>query len=142
MMLLLKNWEISRDFQLLPEQFQLENGVTVRVYRRMRPSAIATAIKTLDAMQKQIAEKPGTQLDWISLNQSVYTSPNYSVSKASNHLYNIVTHPIKNTKQIDTSFLYLGSLSEQVKITGNLNLPNKQCGWETTHLISKVRNVL
>ncbi|MGB7712212.1 MAG: hypothetical protein WBL95_22210 [Microcoleus sp.] len=122
-----QNWEISRDFQLLPEQFQLENGVIVRVYRRMRPSAIATAIKTLDAMQKQIAEKPGTQLDWISLNQSVYTSPNYSVSKASNHLYNIVTHPIKNTKQIDTSFLYLGSLSEKVKITGNLNLPNKQC---------------
>jgi len=122
-----QNWEISRDFQLLPEQFQLENGVTVRVYRRMRPSAIATAIKTLDAMQKQIGDKPGTQLDWISLNQSVYTSPNYSVSKASNHLYNIVTHPIKNTKQIDTSFLYLGSLSEKVKITGNLNLPNKQC---------------
>ena len=122
-----QNWEISRDFQLLPEQFQLENGVIVKVYRRMRPSAIGTAIKTLDAMQKQIGEKPGTQLDWISLNQSIYTSANYSVTKESNSLYNIVTHSIKNTKQIDTSFLYLGSLSEKNQISGKLNLPNKQC---------------
>lgn len=122
-----QNWEIARDFQQLPEQFQLENGVTVRVYRRIRPTSIATAIKTLDAMQRQIGEVPGTQLDWISLNQSVYTSANYSVSRQSNNLYNIVTHPIKNTQQLDTSFLYLGSISEQTKISGQLNLPNKQC---------------
>jgi hypothetical protein len=122
-----QNWEISRDFQLLPEQFRLENGVIVRVYQRMRPSAIATAVKTLHAMQQQIGEKPGTQLDWISLNQSVHTSANYSVTKESDHLYNIVTHPIKNTKQLDTSFLYLGSLSEKNLISGTLNLPNKQC---------------
>ncbi len=122
-----QNWEISQDFQLLPEQFQLENGVIVRVYRRMRPSAIATAIKTLHAMQQQIAEKPGTQLDWISLNQSVYTSSNYPVTKESDNIYNIVTHPIKNTKQLDPSFLYLGSLYEKNQISGKLNLPNKQC---------------
>ncbi|XZO02739.1 MAG: hypothetical protein ACM65L_02810 [Microcoleus sp.] len=122
-----QNWEISRDFELLPEQFQLENGVIVRVYRRMRPSAIATAIKTLHAMQQQIGEKPGTQLDWIGLNQSVYTSPNYSVTKEAHNLYHIVTHPIKNSQQIDTSFLYLGSLSAKNTILGKLNLPNKQC---------------
>ncbi|MEZ2235396.1 hypothetical protein [Microcoleus sp.] len=122
-----QNWEISRDFELLPEQFQLENGVLVRVYRRMRPSAIGTAIKTLHAMQQQIGEKPGTQLDWISLNQSVYTSPNYSVTKEAHNLYHIVTHPIKNSQQIDTSFLYLGSLSAKNTILGQLNLPNKQC---------------
>jgi hypothetical protein len=122
-----QNWEIARDFQPLPEQFNLENGVIVRVYRRIRPTAIGTAVKTLDAMQQQIGEVPGTQLDWISLNQSVYTSANYSVSRSANHLYNIVTHPIKNSKQLDTSFLYLGSLSEQVQITGKLSLLNKQC---------------
>jgi hypothetical protein len=122
-----QNWEIAGDFQKLPEQFKLENGVIVRVYRRIRPSAIATAVKTLDAMQKQIGDKPGTQLDWISLNQSVYTSANYSVSRQSNNLYNIVTQPIKNSKQLDTLFLYLGWLSEHIKITGKLNVPNKQC---------------
>ncbi|MEG3843686.1 hypothetical protein [Microcoleus sp. herbarium14] len=122
-----QNWDISRDFQLLPEQFKLENGVTVSVYRRMRPTSIPTAVKTLDAMQRQIVEIPGTQLDWISLNQSVYTSANYSVTRKSNYLYTIVTHTIKNTKQLDTSFLYLGSLSEKVKITGKLYFQNKQC---------------
>ena len=122
-----QSWEISRDFQQLPEQFQLENGVTVRVYQRIRPTAIPTAVKTLDAMQKQIGEKPGTQLDWISLNQSIYTSANYSVSRESDNQYQIVTHPIKNSQKLDTSFLYLGSISDKAQVMGKLNLPNKQC---------------
>jgi hypothetical protein len=122
-----QNWEIARDFQLLPEQFKLANNVTVRVYRRMRPTDTATAVRTLDAMQRQIVDRPGTQLDWISLHQSIYTSANYSVSQESDNLYNIVTHPIKNSKKLDTSFLYLGSISDKAKVTGKLNLPNKQC---------------
>lgn len=122
-----QNWEIARDFQLLPEQFNLENGVTVSVYRRMRPTDTATAVRTLEAMQRQIVDRPGTQLDWISLHQSIYTSANYSVSKKSDNLYNIVTHPINNSKKLDTSFLYLGSISDKVKVTGKLNLPNQLC---------------
>jgi hypothetical protein len=122
-----QNWEIARDFQLLPEQFKLENGVTLSVYRRMRPTDTATAVRTLDAMQRQIVDRPGTQLDWISLHQSIYTSANYSVSQESDNLYNIVTHRIKNSKKLDTSFLYLGSISDKAKVTGKLNLPNKQC---------------
>ncbi|HSF76816.1 MAG TPA: hypothetical protein VLA84_23690, partial [Microcoleus sp.] len=70
----IQNWEIARDFQLLPEQFKLENRVTVSVYRRMRPTDTATAVRTLEAMQRQIVDRPGTQLDWISLHQSIYTS--------------------------------------------------------------------
>jgi hypothetical protein len=122
-----QNWEIARDFQLLPEQFKLEKGVTVSVYRRMWPTDTATAVRTLDAMQQQIVDRPGTQLDWISLHQSIYTSANYSVSQESDNLYNIVTHRIKNSKKLDTSFLYLGSISDKAKVTGKLNLPNKQC---------------
>jgi hypothetical protein len=122
-----QNWEIARDFQLLPEQFKLENGVTVSVYRRMRPTDTGTAVRTLYAMQQQIVDRPGTQLDWISLRQSIYTSANYSVSQESDNLYKIVTHPIKNSTKLDTSFLYLGSISDKVKVTGKLNLPNKQC---------------
>jgi hypothetical protein len=122
-----QNWEIARDFQLLPEQFKLENGVTVSVYRRMRQTDTATAVRTLDAMQRQIVDRPGTQLDWISLHQSIYTSANYSVSQESDNLYNIVTYPIKNSKKLDTSFLYLGSISDKAKVTGKLNLRNKQC---------------
>ena len=122
-----QNWEIARDFQLLPEQFKLENGVTVSVYWRMRPTDTATAVRTLDAMQRQIVDRPGTQLDWISLHQSIYTSANYSVRQESDNLYNIVTHSLKNSKKLDTSFLYLGSISDKAKVTGKLNLPNKQC---------------
>jgi hypothetical protein len=122
-----QNWEISRDFQLLPEQFKLENNVTVSVYRRRRPTSIPTAVRTLERMQRQIVDRPGTQLDWISLQQSVYTSANYSVSRKSGNVYKIVTHPIKNSKQLDTSFLYLSAISDKAQVTGKLNLLNSQC---------------
>ncbi len=122
-----QNWEISRDFQLLPPQFNLENDVTVSVYQRVRPTSIPTAVRTLERMQREIVDRPGTQLDWISLQQSVYTSANYSVSLKSDNLYKIVTHPIKKSNKLATSFLYLGSLSDKVQVTGKLNLPNKQC---------------
>jgi hypothetical protein len=122
-----QNWEIARDFQLLPEQFKLENEVTVSIYRRIRPTSIEVAVKTLAAMQRQIVDRPGTQLDWISLQQSVYTSPNYAVDRAADNLYNIVTEPIKNSKQLATSFLYLGTISGKVRVTGKLNLLNQQC---------------
>jgi hypothetical protein len=112
---------------LLPEQFKLENEVTVSIYRRIRPTSIEVAVKTLAAMQRQIVDRPGTQLDWISLQQSVYTSPNYAVDRAADNLYNIVTEPIKNSKQLATSFLYLGAISEKVRVTGKLNLLNQQC---------------
>ncbi|MBE9186879.1 hypothetical protein IQ270_20005 [Microcoleus sp. LEGE 07076] len=122
-----QNWEISRDFQLLPEQFKLESGVTVRVYQRIRPTDPATAVRTLYAMQQQIVDRPGGQLDWISLRQSIYTSANYSVSRESNNLYKIVTHSIKNSHKLDTSFLYLGAISDKAQVTGKLTLANKQC---------------
>ncbi|NJR22757.1 MAG: hypothetical protein HC786_11625 [Richelia sp. CSU_2_1] len=122
-----QNWEIAWDFQLLPEQFKLENNVTVSIYRRIRPTSIEVAVKTLAAMQRQIVDRPGTQLDWISLQQSVYTSQNYSVIRAADNLYNIVTEPIKNSKQLATSFLYLGAISEKARVTGKLNLPNQEC---------------
>ena len=131
-----QNWEISQDFQQLPQQFQLENSVSVTVYRRIRATSIPTAVKTLDAMQKQIGEKPGTQLDWISLNQSIYTSPNYSVSRESDNLYKIVTHPIKNSNKLDTSFLYLGAISDKAQVTSKLNLPNKKCPGVSLRLTS------
>ena len=78
-------------------------------------------------MQRQIVDRPGTQLDWISLEQSVYTSANYSVSRKSDNLYKIVTHPIKNSKELDRYFLYLGAISDKVRVIGKLNLLNKQC---------------
>ncbi|MEG3973592.1 hypothetical protein QT970_03090 [Microcoleus sp. herbarium8] len=122
-----QNWEISRDFQLLPQQFKLENGVTVSIYRRIRPTDTGTAVRTLYAMQQQIVDRPGGQLDWISLRQSIYTSANYSVSRESDNLYKIVTPPIKNSTKLDTSFLYLGAISDRAQVTGQLTLLNQQC---------------
>ena len=39
-----QNWEVAKDFDLLPEVFALEGGVTVQVYRRSRPTSLAVAV--------------------------------------------------------------------------------------------------
>ncbi|MGD1808037.1 hypothetical protein ACP6PL_21745 [Dapis sp. BLCC M126] len=123
-----QNLPISQDFQKLPEEFVLDGGVTVSFYQRIRPTSIATAVQTLSAMQKQVPQRPGRQLDWMSLNQSPYITYNYSaVTQVSGDAYNLMTNPADVTKQTSKYFLYLGDLSSTVKITGKLDFLDKEC---------------
>ncbi|NES71175.1 MAG: hypothetical protein F6K24_41195, partial [Okeania sp. SIO2D1] len=88
----------------------------------------ATAVQTLSAVQKQIPQRPGRQLDWMSLNQSPYITYNYSaVTQISENAYKLMTDPSDTTKQTSKYFLYLGQVSESVKITGQLNFLNQEC---------------
>src|SRR5262249_37174477 len=47
-------WPFARDFVRLPETFTVGDGVQVAVYRRQRPTSLATAIQTLKAMEEFI----------------------------------------------------------------------------------------
>ena len=124
----IKNLPITEDFQKLPEEFILDGGVTVSFYKRIRPTSITTAVQTLSAMQKQVPQRPGRQLDWMSLNQSPYITYNYSaVTQGSDSSYNLMTDPSNVTKQTSKYFLYLGQLSSSVKITGKLDFINQEC---------------
>lgn len=123
-----QNLSISQDFQKLPEEFVLDGGVTVSFYQRIRPTSISTALQTLSAMQKQVPQRPGRQLDWISLNQSPYITYNYSaVTQVSDSAYNLMTDPSDITKQTSKYFLYLGQLSSSIKITGKLDFLHQEC---------------
>ncbi|MGD1713022.1 hypothetical protein [Dapis sp. BLCC M172] len=123
-----QNLPISQDFQKLPEEFVLDGGVTISFYQRIRPTSIATAVQTLSAMQQQVPQRPGRQLDWMSLSQSPYITYNYSaVTQVSDDSYNLMTDPSDVTKQTSKYFLYLGELSSPVKITGKLNFLNQEC---------------
>jgi len=123
-----QNLPITQDFQKLPEEFILDGGVTVSFYQRIRPTSITTAVQTLSAMQKQVPQRPGRQLDWMSLNQSPYITYNYSaVTQVSDYGYNLKTDPADVTKQTSKYFLYLGQFSSPVKITGKLDFLNQEC---------------
>ncbi|MDJ0519257.1 MAG: hypothetical protein QNJ74_24370 [Trichodesmium sp. MO_231.B1] len=123
-----QNLPIAQDFQKLPEEFVLDGGATVSFYQRIRPTSIATAVQTLSAMQKQVPQRPGRQLDWMSLNQSPYITYNYSaVTQVSDDAYNLMTDPGDVTKQTSKYFLYLGELSSPVKIAGKLDFLHQEC---------------
>ncbi|MBD2085248.1 hypothetical protein NDI49_10025 [Trichocoleus sp. ST-U3] len=121
-----QNWEIAQDFKRLPVQFTLEGGAIVSVYQRTRPSSLETAVRTLYAMQQQIGERPGRQKDWITLSQLFN---NASISKNPDDTYSLMTHPSyrDRAKGSATYFLYLGSLSEQAKVSGILNFLDSRC---------------
>ncbi|NEQ36817.1 MAG: hypothetical protein F6K40_11230 [Okeania sp. SIO3I5] len=123
-----QNLPIAQDFRKLPEEFVLDGGVTVSFYQRIRPTSIATAVQTLSAMQKEVPQRPGRQLDWMSLSQSPYITYNYSaVIQVSDDGYNLMTDPADVTKETSKYFLYLGDLSSSVKITGKLDFLHQEC---------------
>ncbi|AFZ20765.1 hypothetical protein [Allocoleopsis franciscana] len=82
-----QNWEFAQDFRRLPTEFQFENGVVVNIYQRLRPTSLATAVRTLHAMQQQIGERPGSQGNWIILSQWLH---NTTVRQNSGNRYKVV----------------------------------------------------
>jgi len=118
-----QSWEITQDFRLLPQRFDLQNGVVAKVYQRIQPTAVDRAIRTLHAMQTQVNKPLGEQLDWISLNQS----SNAWVRRMKNKQRLIISTPLPPAGQENVaSFLYMGKLAEQTKIEGQVVL-SKAC---------------
>lgn len=123
-----ENWQIAQDFQKLPEQFTLDNGIIVNIYQRIKPTDLPTTINTFQEMKKRIGEIPGRQLDWITFQQSPHIDVNYqAVEKLQNNTYKLQTMPSDQLSQIAYSFLYINQLSDQIKVTGNINFLKPEC---------------
>lgn len=123
-----QNLPIAQDFQKLPTEFILDGNITVSFYQRIRLTSISTAVQTLSAMQEEVPQRPGRQLDWMSLNQSPYITYNYSaVTQDGNNSYKLMTDPSDRSKQTSRYFLYLGQLSPQTNITGKFNFLSQEC---------------
>ena len=118
-----QNWQIAQDFKRLPVQFTLADGAIVSIYQRIRPTSIETAVQTLSTIQQQIGDRPGGQLDWISLSQRW----NYSSVKKNpaDNTYQLLSYPIDQSQK---SFLYLGSLPENAQVTGTVKFYGDRCG--------------
>ena len=131
------NWLIASDFAKLPEEFELDKGIVVSFYRRIKPTSTATAVQTLRKMEEQMGEIPGRQLDWMSLQQSPYITLNYdAVLKEGNGAFKLIAdggdrealRMQYRSKKPSTHFLYLGDVSPKVKVTGKFNILEEKCG--------------
>ena len=74
-------------------------------------------------MRERIQPQPGNQSDWMILSE-LYSS---WISKNQDGTVNLQTHPSYRHKLPTTSFLYFGSVPEEVQLTGAVKFPNKQC---------------
>lgn len=122
-----ENWEIAQDFTHLPVEFALTNGAVVSVYQRSRSTSRETAQRTLIAMQNYIGARPGGQQDWISLSELPSHKINQSPIRGNYFLQT------SNPQGPVTSFLYIGTLPEHVRITGKLRHTDNSCASASLH---------
>ncbi len=117
-----EDWELSQDFVRLPQQFALENQVVVTVYKRIRPTSLATTLHTLKAMQDYIGMQPGGQFSWIALSET----PGYYITKNRDDTYDIAMD-LEALKAPVTPFLYIDRLADRAVLTGTIDKSDPQC---------------
>ena len=125
-----QGWEITQDFELLPQQFDLKNGATASIYKRIQPTSIDRAVRTLHAMQTQVNKPLAKQLDWV-----VLTPPfNSSIRKGNNQQYTVKIKPdslqptaFESPQSAVTALLYLGQLTDPIDVKGRAVLKDSQC---------------
>jgi hypothetical protein len=119
-----KNYrEFAQDFVQLPKHFTLDEGAVTSIYERVRPTSIATAIKTLEFMENYVQVRPGGQPDWILIDQS-----NESKLTLNNDGSYTVTTQLSSDEQITSSdLLYIGTIPNRGVLSGEITFQNKQC---------------
>jgi hypothetical protein len=122
-----QNWEIARDFQLLPAQFRLADGAVVNIYQRLRPTSVETAIQTLATMQQRIGN-PGGQLNWMSLS---HLWQDNKVARNITRNYRLLAYSLRGIGKQTISFLYLGTLPTSTQVTGKVTIFGKTCSGAT-----------
>jgi hypothetical protein len=118
-----QEWEITQDFEQLPEQFDLQDGITARIYQRIQPTSIDRAVRTFHAMQTEVNKPLGGQLDWIAV-----SPPFNSTIRREEVGYSIRVRSLDEAADSSTkSFLYVGQFAEVAGLQGQINLRNQAC---------------
>jgi hypothetical protein len=108
---------ISRDFKKIPEQFILDRGVTVSLYKRVKPTSMETALNTLNFMKERIKGTLGRETFWLNL------SPGNSTVIERDALFKTVhISPLFVKTNNPVSLLFFGKIQSKAKIEGTINI--------------------
>ncbi len=110
-----KGWSFSKDFQKLPVEFLLENGVKVKIYQRIRETPFSTILETLQSMKKIINRNQDRETQWLMLQSEKPINISKDIFRTV-HLYDIPLTPGQSP-----SFLYFGSIPSSIRLKGTLN---------------------
>lgn len=120
-----EGWEITQDFEPLPTRFDLQDGAVTQIYRRIRPTPIDRAVRTLTQMRTEVNKPLGKQLDWVVVSQPF----NSTVKPGEEGSYTLRLKPFlegANPAQPRT-LLYMGNLADQVEIRGRVRFRPARC---------------
>jgi hypothetical protein len=108
-----ENWIIAQDFTPLPQTFALEHGVTVRIYKRIRPTSFSTILETLAKMRSQVSRIPGQEPFWLDLKSE---QPSAIIQDPLLRMVQVLRLQINN--QTPASLLYYGQIPTHSKVSG------------------------
>ncbi|MGA7936743.1 MAG: hypothetical protein WCA35_24520, partial [Kovacikia sp.] len=112
-----QNWAIAQDFVPLPPKFKLENGITVQIYERIRPTSFPTILNTLAAMRSQVSRVPGQEPFWLDIKSD---QPSAIIKDPLVKMVQVLRLQITN--RTPASLLYYGKIPEQAKVAGLLSI--------------------
>jgi hypothetical protein len=116
-----QKWAFSKDFKKLPDQFKLDQNVTVNLYQRVRETSFPVAVQTLQTMKTQIGSRPGGQLDWVALNHD----PGFFVWRGRDRYY---IHSNVDRPTGKASFLYLEPpFPQEAVVQAKLEYQDRTC---------------
>ena len=123
-----RHWQAAGDFRLLPDRFQLEPGVTLRVYKRVRPSTIAVALDTQRRMAEFIGG-PAAASDSPAVGGWAKIASAYGASIDLNRdgSSRIQANPAREEQQPKTIFVHPENRMDDVRVTGSGKLLDARC---------------
>jgi hypothetical protein len=116
-------WEGAQDFELLPAQFNLQDGVDLAIYKRVRPTSLETALATFEKMVGYIGRRPGQQLDWIAISKP----RDLTLSKIEDRHYRLEVPLTGSDPQASVMLLYAQEVPDRSSIQGTLEFLDESC---------------
>ena len=111
---------IGTDFRPLPVRFNLEKGVSVSIYERIRPTSIQTVLQTISFFKHQVIRQPARESYWLTL-----SSQPVDIEKEP-LIRQVFISRLPLMDRLPTSLLYFGSLPPSGQVTGYLSLSKCQ----------------
>ncbi len=111
-----EGWEFANDFERLPVTFSVADTVEVIIYKRARPTSLATALRTFASIKAFVPERPGAQTSWVNITDFFHPKWVF-VSRGEENSHDISI----NLKTSELSLLYIDEVPGQVEISGEVS---------------------
>ena len=123
-----QHWKAAEDFRPLPDRFDLGDGVSLRVYERMRPASAAVALDTQRRMAEYvrsgaIVQNPPTGTGWVEA-----SSP-YAVTTRLNGdgSTTVFANPAREDQQPQTILVHPEERLDDVRISAGATVLDSRC---------------